>query len=564
MKKFKGNIKDAVKICALVLAMLILFTACGKEPVKPSDTDVSSGNSSLNSSDSSANSSDVSTDDSDASKDSSTTVNKNTLEGEYSYTQSLTRPADDINEYRFDGNCASLSNPLKGYADAEADALRKEILNTKNTTEIYKITGQCYYISPNGNNDNDGKTPKTALRTVDGIDGLTLKSGDAILFERNSIFRITRSIAAQEGITYGSYGKGDKPKIYACPENYANRNKWQPSNKKNVWKTDFGYGEVGSIVFNHGEFVGYLKQGGVDQLNKNMQFYHNKVDGIAYLYCDKGNPGDIYKDIELCPDYTIIQIPKQVHNVTVDNLCLKYSSAFGVDMSYKSDNLTVTNCEIGYIGGEVGPSGVRQGNAVGGWASAKNMTANHNWIYQTFDTAISPQGQGGALDIDYTNISYCNNLLEYNGVDIEFFDRAGAVFDGFKCDGNIMRFTSLGWGNRLDDAGVRGIEGCIRAFTQDQTFKNFSFKNNIIDCPGRNIINWNLDLHQLNEIKAENNKVYVNATYRKVFPYNPSFLNGLHLTGTPNSGMSATNQTELEAVWKYFDKSSTSIVKWYD
>ena len=315
-------------------------------------------------------------------------------------------------------------------------------------------------------------------------------------------------------------------------------------------------------MFNHGKLIGYWKRNGLDQLQKNTQYYHNKVDGITYLYCDKGNPGDVYKDIEICPDYNIFDIPKFVDNITVDNLCLKYSSHGAVSGAYQNKNLVVTNCEIGYIGGYSGSTGVRQGNAVQAWAGAENMVADHNWIYQTFDTAISPQG-GGTGDT-YTNISYCNNLLEYNAVDFEWFDRAGSVFNKIKCNGNIMRFTSLGWGNRLDDAGIRGIEGCIRANTCDQTFTNFSFKNNIMDCPGRQIINWTLDIPQLDQIKCANNEVYVSATYRKTFPNNPAVLKFLHKTGTSDSDINATNQSELETIWKFFDKSSTSIVKWFD
>ncbi|MBO4733553.1 MAG: hypothetical protein J5662_03660 [Clostridia bacterium] len=553
--------KHSVNILVLLLVTLMLLTSCRNEK-KP----VKSNTSGKNSSQMDGNTSSNNEQDTESSDDVHTQSNNMTgysLNGDYSVKISLSRPADDANEYRVSGNCAVLNTNYAGYADAQAEALRKEILNTKNTTDIYKIKGQCYYISPNGDNNNDGKTPKTALRTTDGIDGVDLERGDAILFERNSIFRITRAISPQEGITYGSYGKGDKPKIYACAENYANRNLWQPSNKKNVWKTEFSYGEVGDIVFNHGEMIGYWKRNGIDQLEKNTQYYHNKVDGITYLYCDKGNPGDVYKDIEICPDYNIFDIPKFVDNVTIDNLCLKYSSHGAVSGAYKNKNIVITNCEIGYIGGYAGASGgVRQGNAVQIWASTENMIADHNWIYQTFDTAISPQGGGdGAV---YTNISFCNNLLEYNSVDFEWFDRAGTLFDGIKCDGNIMRFTSLGWGNRVDDAGVRGIEGCIRANTCEQTFKNFSFKNNIIDCPGRQIINWTLDIPQLDEINAGYNKVFINATYRKIFSSNPAILRGLHETGTSNAEINATNQSELETIWKYFDKSSSSAVKWYD
>lgn len=553
----ENNSKYITRVLSLVFVLLFMFSGC-KEKSEPSDNVSSVGNVSSVSSES-ASSDNISSNDETSSK------TEISLDGEYTADYSVSRPADDANEYIYDGNCAILSKNLTGYFDKEAEVLRNEILNTPNTEEYYKIKGQKYYISPAGNDENDGETPETALRTVDGLEGINLKSGDAVLFKRNSVFRITRSISTVDGVIYGSYGVGAKPKIYGCPYNYAKPSFWEPTNKKNIWKTSYSYSDtsVGTIIINHGEEIGYLKNS-FDLLEKNSDYYHNATDGIIYLYCDKGNPGKVFKDIEFTSRFNAFEVPKYGQNVVVDNLCIKYCGAFGT--RWQSENINVTNCEIGYAGGFYLLNGsVRMGNGVGAWAGVRGMNVSHNWIYQIFDTAISPQGQGNA-GFGYKDISYCNNLLEYNAVDFEWFDAEGTVWDNFKIEGNIMRFTSLGWGNRIDDDGIRGIEGIIRANTLNQTVTNFSFKNNIIDCPGREIIKWQLSTNDLENFDIGNNKVYVKASYRAYFQNNiDTVMRYLQYTNDIGGGhIKATNQAELEAAWKCFDKSSTSVVKWFD
>ena len=555
---FKGRF---IKFSALILVLILMMSACGKTDVTHTDSSNISDSVSSN-----ENSDDTGFDDGSSDPQSSEMSEQVfNLEGEYSYTEAISRPASDADEYNYKGNCSNLSKNLKGYFDDEAEQLRKEILDAKNTEKNYKITGQKYYISPDGNDENDGKTPETALRTADGLMNISLKKGDAVLFKRDSIFRFTHTLSLMSGVTYGSYGTGDKPKIYGCPLNYANPTLWKPSNKKNVWKVDFAYGTTtaGCAVFDHGKEIGYLKEGGVNLLTKNLDFYHNANEGILYLYYDKGNPGKYFKDIEFCPAYTVLYADKDSNDIVIDNLCIKYAGYGAIGTAENCKNFTVTNCEIGYIGGVNPFNNVRLGNAIGNWNGIDGMYIHHNWIYQTFDTAISPQGDQYSK-YDYKNLSYCDNLLEYNGVDFEWFDYyESTVWENIKVEGNICRFTSLGWGNRLEDNGLRGLEAIIKADTKSQLLKNVSFKNNTIDCPGRDVIKWLCDEKYLNEFDVENNKLYVNGSYRKYFPVNTSIMY-LTIPQLSNNSVNALNQTELETAWKYFDKSSTSVVKWFD
>lgn len=566
LKRIRGN-KITFRVMSSILAVIFLMvTGCGNHTGTGSkNPGVNSDSSSKveNISDSSSKAENLFDDTSDTSNDINSVSTHKKTNSILSYEVSVKEARADAKEVRPKGNCASLSNPLTGYADKQADELRKDILNTKNTDNYYKITGTKYYISTDGDDiKNDGKSEKSPFRTVNALDNIKLKSGDAVLFERGSIFRLTHSIKVVDGVTYGSYGEGDKPCIYASPKNYAASGTWTATQKKNVWKTDYYYDEVGALVFDHGKDIGYYESSGLNKLTKNGLFYHNQGDGIFYLYCDKGNPSNVYEDIEIMPTTNIIDFDPDISNVNIDNLCLKYSALFGVSVNVRCNNVSITNCEIGYIGGSTNGGTVRLGNAIQAWASNKNLIFNHNWIYQTFDTAITWQGMYGGK---YQDIHFDNNLLEYNNADFEFFDYEGAEVKNFSMNNNIMRFTCLGWGTRLDDAGIRGIEGCIKGeTTKFAVFENVSFKNNIMDCPGKEVINWTLTEEQYSQLSVSNNKLYVKSSYREHFKPNDWIIKGLKLTGKPTgSALKATNQAELEYAYKMFDTSATSVIEWH-
>ncbi|MBO4733877.1 MAG: hypothetical protein J5662_05295, partial [Clostridia bacterium] len=155
---------------------------------------------------------------------------------------------------------AANSSPVKGGAEAEAIAMRQKVLSAKNTEEIYgsRITGKKYYISPDGNDNNNGLSPKTAVKTLnaDVIYGIgKLKPGDALLFERGGVWRMSNRITLREGVIYGSYGTGEKPTLLGSAKNYASKEYWTPSKKANIWKCTIPDTDIGLIVFNHGELV---------------------------------------------------------------------------------------------------------------------------------------------------------------------------------------------------------------------------------------------------------------------------------------------------------------------
>lgn len=459
------------------------------------------------------------------------------------------------NEIVPEGNTAIIMNDVKGKSDEQAETMRNKILNAK---DELKITGTTYYISSkNGNDNNDGLSPKTPWATADAIstNAWQMKEGDAILFERGCVYRPSTQIFCKSGLTYGAYGEGSKPAIYGSIENYAKPGYWEPSTKKNVWKLSLPLTDAGIIVFNHGEAVG-IKQAGLLTLTKNGDYYHNATDNILYLYLDKGRPNQVYKDIEIGTRRAIFTLNTKVKDVTIDNICMKYTGNFGVQAIGFHDNITVSNCEIGWIGGSYmidGDTG-RYGNGIQFWDSASNTIVKDCWIYQVYDTGVTFQGGYYA---NYDNVQFVDNLIEYCTMSIEFWNQKRQNYhkepDGdiknIKICGNICRFAGYGWGvQRYNPSQTAHIQA---GASYVYFVSSMEISNNIFDKTTHSIISW--DYHLMTP--KDNDIVIKNNTYYKE---KGETENTLSIPGS-NGWLTAKNQAQLESIVKQVDQSPKEI-----
>ncbi len=385
-----------------------------------------------------------------------------------------------------------------GKADAEATKLRNNILNAKNTAENYKIKGTTYYVSPTGNNNNDGKSPKKAFKNLNAsfFRMNSLKPGDAVLFERGGVWRFNSLYQCKKGVTYGSYGKGNKPCFYGSARNYADSSSWIPSNVQNVWKLTVADPDIGNIVFDHGKMVGVKKLNGLVSLEKNGDYYYNTHQDTVYLYYDKGNPGKKFKDIEVGLKMPLFYV--SVPDVTIDNLCLKYTGTFGVDLDRDCDNSVITNCEIGFVGGALQTGTTRYGNGIQCWNGVSKHTVKNNWVYQCYDTGITWQGdyENGKRDDVYENITYEDNLVEYCTMSFEFWHAndgatyiSPATVRNFKMTNNISRFAGYGWGKQRPDSQGIHIKGWQHMYP---TAKANEISGNIFDLCTTYAVDWRI------------------------------------------------------------------------
>ena len=84
--------------------------------------------------------------------------------------------------------------------DMLSDSLKKMILD--NTDDLVSLNGTTYYVSNDGNDNLDGKSPKTAIATLKKLNELELDEGDAVVFRRGDIFR--GNIVAKSGVSYSA------------------------------------------------------------------------------------------------------------------------------------------------------------------------------------------------------------------------------------------------------------------------------------------------------------------------------------------------------------------------
>ena len=415
-----------------------------------------------------------------------------------------------------------------GDSDTEAAALRESIVKSADTN--YSISGTKYYVSSFAENGNGTKESPWSLQQLNESENDSkIKSGDAVLFERGSVFSLVQPyaetslssarfqyyayVSAKGGVTYGAYtgNHGDaKPLFRDSARNYAEVTWTETSEGSNIWVYEDIYSDLylgeraadngaANIIFNGGKEIGnrrsftgiYDGSGNVSELYtlfSNGHFTTDTEKGLLYLYCDKGNPAEVYNSIEVVRGDGGILIKNMADNVTVDNLEFSGFGHAAIMGLNGNDNITITNCVSGFAGGmvrrdsEIANDFARLGGALGVWNGGASLIVDGNWVYQTYDTAISPQGDCNA---NYDNFTVTNNLFEYNNADVEFFDNGEAQttsMDNWKISDNIMRFTGLGWGSREVD-GLRGIEGVIRGSTKGASKVNIEFKNNIIDTP---------------------------------------------------------------------------------
>lgn len=400
----------------------------------------------------------------------------------------------------------------------KADARRTAILNSP--TNI-TCTGNTYYVSNSGDDSNNGLSEKTAWATLDKVNSHPLKPGDAVLFKRGDFWR--GALIAKKGVTYSAWGKGDKPKIFGSPENGADPKKWRLlEGTDNIWVFYRDITDCGTLVFNNDEscaikeIPSYVNGRFVLSDDNNVPFdvkkhldhdleFFSKADsyltngvpyipgmeevmdvvGKLYLRCDKGNPGEVFDSIEFLTRGYIIT---PSFDCTFDNLCLKYGGSHAIFCW--GMQLTVRNCEIGWIGGCVqyynSKTGkvVRFGNGVEASGDFAKYEVTDCYVYQVYDAALSNQDTdlNGTYSSVAANIVYSGNLIEYSTYGLEIFlnTRNPDIIDHYmknlSVDDNIILYTGYGWGNQRYDIYT---PSCIQMWDSANPAENFVISNNI-------------------------------------------------------------------------------------
>ena len=339
------------------------------------------------------------------------------------------------------------------------------------------IPPRSFYISNNGSDENPGTTPDKpwkSLSKLEGIKGLVY-SPVTIFLERGSTFR--GQLPLYSYTNYAAYGEGEKPKIYGSAQNFKNANWTKNSTYSNVWELDMDSNsvDVGSIVFNHGEKVAFriistttttasdgTKTYSLDSLDTHFsKMFASKYDkDLTFIYYDKkvylrsdnGDPATLFDSIEITDlgfGASIMYNPTNLllQDVTIENLCLKYSN-FGIATGSKgSKNVTMRNLEIGYIGGcMTDDHDCRWGNGIEIWSNSEYITIEDCWVYQCYDAGITNQcttHPTASKKNYFDHITFDGNLIEFCQYNIEFFnsENEGSYCHNMNYTNNILRFA---------------------------------------------------------------------------------------------------------------------------
>ena len=439
------------------------------------------------------------------------------------------------NEYKLSDT--TLIKNLRKQTDKKISAIQK-------TSNMQIPEGATvYYVSNNGNDNNDGKTPATAWATLQRVSNATLTAGDYVLFERGGYFR--GSLSTKSGVTYSAYGSGEKPIICGSPVDGADPSKWTEV-AKNIWRYETAFDkDIGSMVFNHGEahavkwlvyknkdgvleeFKRKILWNGVTTLTEDLHFWHNNAgyegtDYKVYIYSEQ-NPGERFESIEFLRRVNGIGCGGD--NVTIDNLCIKYVGAHGIGGGTKK-NLTITNCTFEWIGGSVQyvtygyqstkvDRPVRYGNAVEIYGGCTDFEVSNCYFNQIYDAAITHQynfsdSPTSTSDLGHYNVLFKDNVIENCTYSIEYFlgnvpEGNVSHYDNVVYDSNLMWYCGEGLGAQRPDTTQPAH---IKGWGHNNPVKTFVIKNNLIAYSTSMLIHTNFRNIMSNSavgVKLENN-----------------------------------------------------------
>ena len=278
---------------------------------------------------------------------------------------------------------------LKANLQKSIDAIlntETEIVHSDTYIPGETYTGTAYYVSNDGDDNNDGLTPETAWRTLEKVvdanglfeDAPLLKPGDAVFFHRGDVFRLSEFdfwdkpyLHLQvEGVTYSAYGEGEKPIITESTENGSGAEKWnlvyEDNTGKKIWQYYRDMRDVSRLVLNDGEMFttriyeyydenGYIsceatgwwmhEAEGVTLKDRLLPLEESMTEdltiisrpvrmepeadwingdvGPLYLRCDKGNPGELYHSIEFTEYQPSGIVQVRASNIVFDNISFR-------------------------------------------------------------------------------------------------------------------------------------------------------------------------------------------------------------------------------------------------
>lgn len=334
--------------------------------------------------------------------------------------------------------------------EIEVSSDSKSDTNEEITSELdSNIKGRIFYVSSSEGNDwNDGLSPEEPIKSLAIACSTARKSGDTILLKSGDVWR-GENMDVAGGVTVSSYGNGNKPLLIGSPRNYSDDGLWTLTDKPNIWVcTEEIDSDIGTIVFDEGKATAIKKMKSVDELENDLDFYHDWKECKVYLYSET-DPSSRYKSIEFNWYITLVNIKS---GTTIENLEMRYADYGLVGSSLK--DVVVRNCDFYYLGGcrHSNTDETRFGNAIEFWGSCNNALVESNFISQMYDTGFTVQyAAERTSDIIVKDVTVKNNTIEYCHWSMEYYI-TGSDSSGYKgyitnlnIVGNTFAHSGEGW-----------------------------------------------------------------------------------------------------------------------
>lgn len=313
-----------------------------------------------------------------------------------------------------------------------------------------------YYIDTvNGKKGNDGLSEETPVSDYRSID---LKSGDTVLFKRNTVIRgKLHNIEGEDGkpITYAAYGVGEKP-TFCGSINLSKQELWNKE-AENIWVCRLDDdAEAGNLIFNNAQQFGTLRWS-KQELIRQGDFFDNwfgvynrctkkQEEHKIYIYSAE-NPAIYYDDIE-CAVCNSTSLANGGHNMIIRDLRFINNALHGIAGEKPSKNLVVQNCSFECIGGAVYDTKrkIRYGNAVECWNGADNVRIEGCIFNNIYDSGVTHQGAGDVCRPADNYIVHNNIFIKCGMAAYEQRDRLPkyGVFSNNICVAAGEGFSALG------------------------------------------------------------------------------------------------------------------------
>ena len=388
---------------------------------------------------------------------------------------------------------------------ADIEARAKAIVDSDSNVDVKTVKGKTYYISSiHGDDGNDGLSPEKPWRSFINLyrimaNGAVILSipqpGDAVLLERGSVFNKQECgtydyLDLMPGVIYGAYGEGELPMLTNRVVLDTPAGTWSKTEWEHVWKLDAEVNCLpGNVSFKQGDkelwgvmafpanyddpYAGKTRNyglvtngedsflsGGVTfagpgDLKNELEYF--ALGGEMWLYCSKGDPGEIFDEINISKDGQLVGYMDEYRNKTsmptiLENVALRYTGGCGIGTG-NATNVYVRDCVFEWIGGSLQGPDVRYGNAIQNWGSCDGFIVTDCYFRNVYDCAVSTQGSAGIMRNFYTRgcvFDRCDFPCEFfNHGDLSLFPQS--FLTNIVLTDNFVMNTGVGFCNVRTD-----------------------------------------------------------------------------------------------------------------